>query len=42
MALAGGAIGRFIEAGLLEQAGATLRLTREGLLVSDALWPHLL
>jgi oxygen-independent coproporphyrinogen III oxidase len=40
--LAGPAIARFIAAGLLEEAEGAIRLTREGLFVSDALWPDLL
>jgi oxygen-independent coproporphyrinogen-3 oxidase len=40
--LAGEAIEKFLRAGLLERSGNVLRLTREGLLVSDALWPELL
>jgi oxygen-independent coproporphyrinogen-3 oxidase len=40
--LAGPAIARFIAAGMLEEAEGAIRLTREGLFVSDALWPDLL
>ena len=40
--LAGTHITRFVELGLLEQTDSTLRLTQEGLLVSDSLWPDLL
>lgn len=40
--LAGKAIARFAELGLLADDGQTVRLTREGLLVSDSLWPELL
>lgn len=40
--LAGESIRRHIEVGLLNDDGARLKLTREGLLVSDALWPELL
>jgi oxygen-independent coproporphyrinogen-3 oxidase len=40
--LAGPAIAGHIAAGLLEDTGDTIRLTREGLFVSDALWPDLL
>lgn len=40
--LAGPAIARFITAGLLTDDANTIRLTREGLLVSDAIWPDLL
>jgi oxygen-independent coproporphyrinogen-3 oxidase len=36
------AIAQFIDAGLLERTDNTLRLTREGLLVSDSLWPAML
>jgi oxygen-independent coproporphyrinogen-3 oxidase len=41
-ALAGGALGRFVATGLLADDGRRVRLTREGLFVSDALWPHFL
>jgi oxygen-independent coproporphyrinogen-3 oxidase len=41
-ALAGAALARFIQQKLLERAGTRIRLTREGLFVSDALWPDLL
>ncbi len=40
--LAGEAIARFVELGLLADDGQRVRLTREGLLVSDSLWPELL
>ena len=40
--LAGEAIARFVGAGLLIDDGASVRLSREGLMVSDALWPELL
>ncbi len=40
--LAGKAIARFVELGLLADDGHTVRLTREGLLISDSLWPELL
>jgi oxygen-independent coproporphyrinogen-3 oxidase len=40
--LAGAAIKRFVEMGLLADDGARIRLTRDGLFVSDALWPELL
>lgn len=40
--LAGEAIARFVGHGLLADDGETVRLTREGLLVSDAIWPELL
>jgi oxygen-independent coproporphyrinogen-3 oxidase len=41
-ALAGDAIGRFVEQGLLARDASRLRLTRAGLLISDALWPYFL
>ncbi len=41
-ALAGSAVHRFVGLGLLADDGDVLRLTREGLFVSDAIWPHLL
>jgi oxygen-independent coproporphyrinogen-3 oxidase len=41
-ALAAPALQRLIEQNLLEDNGATLRLTRKGLYISDALWPELL
>lgn len=40
--LAGDAIAKLAAAGLLSDDGARIRLTREGLFVSDALWPELL
>lgn len=40
--LAGEAIRRFVELGLIEDDGRHIRLTREGLLISDSLWPKLL
>ena len=40
--LAGPAIGRFVRMGLLADHGDRIHLTREGLLVSDSLWPELL
>lgn len=40
--LAGEAVRRYVDRGLLEWSGRRLRLTRDGLLVSDALWPDLL
>lgn len=40
--LAGPAIARFTQMGLLADDGSRVRLTREGLFVSDALWPELL
>ncbi len=33
---------RFIELGLLEDTGTHIRLTRDGLLISDAMWPEFL
>ncbi|HEX3998828.1 MAG TPA: radical SAM family heme chaperone HemW [Pirellulales bacterium] len=41
-ALVGPALRRYIDLGMLEDDGKTLRLTREGLLVSDAIWPEFL
>ncbi|TWT37789.1 Oxygen-independent coproporphyrinogen-III oxidase-like protein [Posidoniimonas corsicana] len=40
--LAAGQVDRFCELGLLEDTKDRLRLTREGLLISDALWPEFL
>jgi oxygen-independent coproporphyrinogen-3 oxidase len=40
--LAGEAITRFVNAGLLELRDDRLSLTREGLMISDALWSDLL
>ncbi|MCA9229509.1 MAG: radical SAM family heme chaperone HemW [Planctomycetales bacterium] len=40
--LAGCQVARFVELGLLSDDGQVVRLTREGLLVSDGLWPDLL
>jgi len=40
--LAKDAVARFIDAGFFEQQGRTLRLTRDGLLVSDSLWSSIL
>ncbi|NOY28986.1 MAG: radical SAM family heme chaperone HemW [Planctomycetes bacterium] len=40
--LAGPSIGRFVELGMLADDGRVVRLTREGLLVSDSLWPELI
>ncbi len=40
--LAGEPIARFVELGMLADEGRRVRLTREGLLVSDSLWPELL
>ncbi len=41
-ALAGEAISKFVSAGMLADDGIRVRLTREGLFVSDAIWPHFL
>jgi oxygen-independent coproporphyrinogen-3 oxidase len=40
--LAGAAINKYVAAGLLSDDGRCVRLTREGLFVSDALWPEFL
>lgn len=40
--LAAAAIHQFVEQGFLQREGNILRLTRRGLLISDALWPKLL
>ncbi len=40
--LAGDAIARMVELGMLADDGGCVRLTREGLFVSDAIWPELL
>jgi oxygen-independent coproporphyrinogen-3 oxidase len=40
--LVGGELRRFIARGLLEEVGDCVRLTREGLFVSDSIWPHFL
>lgn len=40
--LAGDAIARFVRQGAMTRGAGRLRLTRDGLLVSDALWPDLL
>jgi oxygen-independent coproporphyrinogen-3 oxidase len=40
--LVGGALPRFLDQGLLEWNGTKLRLTRPGVLVSDAIWPAFL
>lgn len=40
--LAGETLSRFVAVGLLEDDRETVRLTRDGLLVSDAMWPELL
>jgi oxygen-independent coproporphyrinogen-3 oxidase len=36
------ALSRYVDLGMLEDTGTTIRLTREGLLVSDAIWPDFL
>jgi oxygen-independent coproporphyrinogen-3 oxidase len=41
-ALAGAPLRKFTELGLLEDRNDRIRLTRNGLLVSDAMWPELL
>jgi oxygen-independent coproporphyrinogen-3 oxidase len=41
-ALVGKSVRKFVERQLLEDDGEQVRLTREGLFVSDALWPDLL
>jgi oxygen-independent coproporphyrinogen-3 oxidase len=40
--LADGALRKFVELELLVDDGERIRLSREGLFVSDALWPELL
>lgn len=40
--LASEAVARFVRMGMLSDDGSRVRLTREGLLVSDAIWPELL
>jgi oxygen-independent coproporphyrinogen III oxidase len=40
--LAGGSIAKFTALGLLADDGQNVRLTRDGLFVSDALWPNFL
>lgn len=40
--LVGDALRRFVEQGFLEDTGSRVRLTRAGLLISDALWPAFL
>ena len=40
--LVGRELRRFIARGLLEEVGNCVRLTREGLFVSDSIWPHFL
>jgi oxygen-independent coproporphyrinogen-3 oxidase len=41
-ALVGEPLARMVAHGLLEDDGRNVRLTREGLFVSDAIWPHFL
>ena len=41
-ALVGNPLRKFVELGLLEDDGERIRLTREGLFVSDAIWPEFL
>ena len=41
-ALVGDALARMVALGLLPDDGRRVRLTREGLFVSDAIWPHFL
>jgi oxygen-independent coproporphyrinogen-3 oxidase len=40
--LAGKSIAKFVDLGLLVDDGEYLRLSREGLLISDSLWPDLM
>ena len=40
--LVGPTLRRFVELGLLDDAGGRIRLTRHGLLINNALWPDLL
>jgi oxygen-independent coproporphyrinogen-3 oxidase len=40
--LVAGPLERFVELGLLNDTGERVRLTREGLFVSDAIWPEML
>jgi oxygen-independent coproporphyrinogen-3 oxidase len=40
--LIGEPLARFVAQGLLADDGRRVRLTREGLFVSDAIWPHFL
>lgn len=42
LALGGRALARQIERGSLEERDGWLRLTRQGLCISDSIWPHLL
>lgn len=41
-ALGGAALRRFLDLGLLADSAGRVHLTREGLFVSDSLWPHFL
>ncbi len=41
-ALVGEPLRRHVALGLLSDDGRRIRLTREGLFVSDAIWPHIL
>jgi oxygen-independent coproporphyrinogen-3 oxidase len=41
-ALVGEPLARMVAHGMLDDDGQTVRLTREGLFVSDAIWPHFL
>jgi len=41
-ALVGCELHRFINRGLLEEVNSHVRLTREGLFISDSIWPHIL
>jgi coproporphyrinogen III oxidase-like Fe-S oxidoreductase len=41
-ALVGRELSRFVELGLLRDAAGRVQLTREGLFVSDAIWPAFL
>src|SRR5690606_29027432 len=40
--LAGRELTRYVSLGLIDDDGQRIRLTREGLLISDSLWPALL
>jgi oxygen-independent coproporphyrinogen-3 oxidase len=40
--LGGQALAEFVDRSLLEMVGSRLRLTREGLYVSDSIWPYIL
>jgi oxygen-independent coproporphyrinogen III oxidase len=40
--LVGRALAEFVSGGLLEDTGSRIRLTRQGLLVSDSIWPEFL